>query len=213
MIYHHADAYNEQFRRTCHCGGEPEMLMDPVDDFIVRCKKCHISTHAYMKPEEAIKQWDSGNDIMPPLDLLSDNLDKNLEGPVLYMAIRGDDSVQLNQQSCDCLEVIIVTNDRIIIAEHEKYGENGSIAFGTMSSFNKEVYNLRITAPADGSIEFVKILYEEDGTIDCVKYRYGEHYLFLFADEYNLIVTKSIMDLTFEDDTPIPDYDPSVLFD
>ena len=46
--YHHADFYNNQIKRKCTCGGAPEMLCDFVGDFIVRCKKCHISTHAYI---------------------------------------------------------------------------------------------------------------------------------------------------------------------
>lgn len=83
----------------------------------------------------------------------------------------------------------------------------------TISSFSKEIYSLRISAPSDGIFRFVKVFYQENGAVDGIKYRFGDRYLFIFASEYNLIVTKSIMDLTEEDDTPVPIYDPSILFD
>ena len=77
MPYHHADQFNKQIKRKCECGGDPEMLIDFVDDFIVRCKKCHKATWAYIKPEGAIEHWDElwdqDDDNRPPLELLIDD--------------------------------------------------------------------------------------------------------------------------------------------
>ena len=47
--------FNHLLTRKCSCGGEPEMIVDFVADFEVRCSKCHLSTHAYIKPEDAAK--------------------------------------------------------------------------------------------------------------------------------------------------------------
>ncbi len=141
------------------------------------------------------------------------DLEKVLSGDVLYMAIEKSGSEQLNQQSCDCNRLMIVMADKILGVEHEEHGEDGTIGFERISSFSKEIYSLRISAPSDGIFRFVKVFYQEDGAVDGIKYRFGDRYLFIFASEYNLIVTKSIMDLTEEDDTPVPIYDPSILFD
>ena len=151
---------------------------------------------------------------MGPLDLLIDDLKKNLAGKVLYMAIAKNDADQYNPQSCDCTEVIIVMDDRILIAEHEKDGETGAISFDTLSDFNGEMRRLRVTAPSDGTFEFMSVQYSDDGSLDGAKYRYGDCYVFIFADEYNLIVTKSREDLFFEDDDASgSEQEPPVLFD
>ena len=198
--------------RKCDCGGDPETVMVIGDDFAVRCDKCHISTRAFMTPEEAAMHWNRGDVSMPPLDLITDDLVGNLSGKVLYMDISHEDLEQYNRQSCECYTVMIVYEDRIIEAEHTENGENGAISVNTIGLYNQEMYDLRINAPADGNFELLKILYAEDGTVDGLKYRYGDRYLFVFASEHNLIVTKSLCDLTEEDDTPVPETEDSVLF-
>lgn len=103
--------------------------------------------------------------------------------------------------------------DRILLLVHEPNGEDGAIEFYKLSSFNEDKFCLRISAPPNGPFEFVKVLLTESGEIDGIKYRYGDHYVFISPSEYNLIVTKSVVDLFEEDDTPIPDTDPSILFE
>ena len=141
------------------------------------------------------------------------DLEKTLSGDVLYVAVEKSGTEQFNQQSCDCNRLMIVMADKILSVEHEEHGEDGTIGFERVSSFSKELYSLRISAPSEGAFRFVKVFYQEDGAVDGIKYRFGDRYFFIFASEYNLIVTKSIMDLTEEDDTPVPIYDPSILFD
>ncbi len=141
------------------------------------------------------------------------DLDKTLAGDVLYLAIEGKGADQINQQSCDCNQLIIVMKDHILSLEHQKHGELGAIGIKKITSFSKDTYNLQVVAQSDKPFRFVKVLYHDDRTIDGIKYRYGDRYLFIFSSEYNLIITKSIMDLTEEDDTPIPESDPSVLFE
>ena len=147
------------------------------------------------------------------MELSIDDLEKNLAGKVLYMAIAEVGSEQYNYQSCDCDEVIIVMRDRILLAKHEPFGDEGTIGFEVVSAFDEEAYNLRINPPADGPFEFKKILYYEDGSIDCIKYRFGDRYVLIFSSWCNLIVTKSLIDLSGEEDAPIPAWDSSVLFD
>ncbi len=45
-----------------------------------------------------------------------------LSGKVLYMAVSSKDAVQYNDQSCDCTELIIVTNERTLIVTHDADG-------------------------------------------------------------------------------------------
>lgn len=46
--------------RKCGCGGEGEILLDFVSDYIVRCKKCKKSTWANMELKMAIDDWNDG---------------------------------------------------------------------------------------------------------------------------------------------------------
>ena len=213
MPFHHVDGLAEQIKRKCRCGGDPEMISDFVDDFVVRCKKCHISTMAFMKPEQAIEHWEQEDTVPPPLDLIIDDVDGSLAGEVRFMAVSKEDAVQYNAQSCDCPEIIITMRDRTFSAEHEEHGEDGAIGLDELYPITDTSHYHIVAPPSEGVFEFIKARFAEDGTVEGLKYRYGDGYVFIFASEYDLILTKSVVDLFEEDDTPIPDFDPSVLFE
>lgn len=144
---------------------------------------------------------------------LTDDLDRALKGDVLYMVLHRDDVFQFNEQSCDCSEVIIVMADRILVAVHDKSGEDGEIRFSKRSEF-KEEFNCFRVIPRQGSVfKYLKVRYDQGGAVDGVKYQFGDRYIFISATEDGLIVTKSMYDLFEEDDTPMPDWDTSVLFE
>lgn len=44
----------------CDCGGDGEILMDFVADYIVRCKNCKKATWANMELQSAIRDWNNG---------------------------------------------------------------------------------------------------------------------------------------------------------
>ena len=46
--------------KKCDCGGDGEILMDFVADYIVRCKNCKKSTWANMEMQAAINDWNDG---------------------------------------------------------------------------------------------------------------------------------------------------------
>ena len=140
-------------------------------------------------------------------------LESILNGEVYTIAIDNSFAEQYNPQSCDCDRCVIVMKDRVFLAVAEKKDEGGAISLKEIPTFDKELFSLRIEPKPGKDIRFVKLLCHPDGTIDAIKYRFGNDYLFIFASEYNLIITKSICDLTEEDDMPIPEADPSVLFE
>ena len=59
--YHHVLGAERHLTGKCDCGGEGELLLDFVSDFVVRCKKCMKSTCSRMMAEEAIKEWNKGH--------------------------------------------------------------------------------------------------------------------------------------------------------
>lgn len=107
MDFNHCDMYNHLLTRKCTCGGDPEMIIDFVADFEVRCSKCHLSTHAYIKPEDAVKHWNDGDDIMEkPLHIFWDDPEGYLQSEVVAIHISDDGFWRISHQSCDFDEAV-----------------------------------------------------------------------------------------------------------
>lgn len=51
---------DHHLKRACDCGGEGEILVDFVWDYVVRCKNCKRSTYADMQLRTAIESWNKG---------------------------------------------------------------------------------------------------------------------------------------------------------
>jgi len=51
---------DHHLKRACQCGGEGEILLDFVWDYVVRCKNCKRSTYADMRLRTAIESWNKG---------------------------------------------------------------------------------------------------------------------------------------------------------
>lgn len=199
MDYNYAEHYDCLLTRKCSCGGTAEMLVDFVADFVVRCSSCHQSTHAYIKPEDAAAHWNSGDDVMQdPLHIFWDDPEGNMQGEIVAIHISDDEFVGISPQSCDFNEAIIEYRDKMYSVEHERFGEGGLLNIGHISSFNPEIYRHTVRPMKGEQIQFVKILYTADGNVEGLAFRWADSYLFVFADEYNLVLTRSSVDLSDE---------------
>ena len=59
--YNYVLGFDKFLKTRCPlCGGEGEVLLDFVSDFIVRCKNCKNSTWAEMEIRYAIENWNKG---------------------------------------------------------------------------------------------------------------------------------------------------------
>ena len=60
--YNYVLGCDRHLKRKCpECGGEGEILLDFVSDYVVRCKNCKRSTWAGMCLIDAIEDWNDGN--------------------------------------------------------------------------------------------------------------------------------------------------------
>ena len=192
MPYYHLKEYDNLIKRRCECGGRAQMILDVVQDYIVRCEKCHESTNVYMSGEDAIQAWEN-NECTGPLDMLTDDLPKQLEN-IKELYIYEDGFWHINEQSCDCIKAIIDTGEKLISVQHNEYMEDGCIEFDEVFSFNKEAYKYKVnltgyTFKLDG------INYYENGFVRAIKYKCDDVFLFIIASEDNLIMTISKYDL------------------
>lgn len=215
MDYDYCKQYDYLLTRKCHCGGEGEMLIDFVDDFVVRCSRCKLSTHAYMSPEEAAERWNRGDDIMEkPMNIFLDNPEIFLAGEIAAIHIADPEFYKISHQSCDFSEAVFeYTDNKKYCFEHEKNGNIGKISVGELSGFNREFY-CHTVRPAHGeTIRFEKIIYSENGDIKGIVFRQNDTWLFVFADEYDLTLTRSSFDLSDKDGYPQAPREPMLFID
>lgn len=100
----------------------------------------------------------------------------------------------MNEQSCDCDEIVIKCGDKCILLTSEAVGENGRIVFNEAASFDETRYPYEIKLEG---VQFVfdKSRYLENGMIEGVRFVADGVFLFIFASEHNLILTMSKYDL------------------
>lgn len=59
--YNYMMGFDRLLKEKCPiCGGDGEVLLDFVSDYVVRCKKCKKSTWAEMEIRHAIENWNKG---------------------------------------------------------------------------------------------------------------------------------------------------------
>ena len=118
---------------------------------------------------------------------------KNIKN--IYISSR--ECCQYNAQSCDCIELVIDTGEKMISVVHREFGEDGCIEFEEIHELNKELYRYKILMH-DEKFKLERISNFDNGLIDAIKYKYKDMFLFVFALEDNLVLTKSKYDLLDE---------------
>lgn len=190
MDFNHYDIYNHLLTRKCSCGGDPEMIIDFVADFEARCSKCHRSTHAYIEPETAAKHWNDGDDIMEaPLHIFWDDPQGYLQGEVVAIHIADDEFKPVTQQSINFMEAIIEYGDKKLGIEHD----DSTIDIGEFSSFNPEIYCYTIRPENAETIKFEKVVIAEGNRIVRLEFRWNDTWLFIVAEQHNLVITRDIV--------------------
>lgn len=198
MDFNHCDMYNHLLTRKCSCGGEPEMIVDFVADFEARCSKCHLSTHAYIKPEDAAKHWNDGDDIMEePLHIFWDNPEGYLQGEVVAIHIADDEFDPITQQSINFMEAIIEYTDKMLCIEHA----HGTIDIEEFSSYNPDFYRY-VIRPASGEMIKFDNLVSADRNVIRLEYRWNDTWLFIVSEQDNLVIAR--------DTVPFDEVSPSI---
>jgi len=188
MPYYHLDKYDNLLKRKCVCGGNPQMILDIVQDYIVRCEKCHESTNAYMRLEGAVEAWDN-NECTGPLDLLTDDLRKHLDN-IRFLYVSVDELLEANNQGCECYGAIIDTGENLIYIEQNEYMQGGCIEFDKISGYNKEIHKYKVDLSQE-AFKLDKIKYYENGFVEAIKYKCGDMFLFIVALKNSLRITMS----------------------
>ena len=120
-----------------------------------------------------------------------------LDSIVRNIYISNNDFMGINSQSCDCSAIIVDYGNKLEIYEHMEHIEDGAISATCIDSFDKLLFSHQVELDNEFFM-LDKKLFKEDGSLDAVRFKFKDVYLFIFASEYNLILTKSKCDI-FED--------------
>ena len=131
------------------CGGTPEWVLVPGDDFIMRCSRCHASTRkAEMEPEAAAQDWNRGEICDDHFSILSDKMiDEYLHSikKVLFSGYWYDEFPSFDEGFL-CSDAVIETDDMIleigIVGEH--------LVYDTLGGYSSDMYCRSI---ADTNVE------------------------------------------------------------
>ena len=119
----------------------------------------------------------------------------------LYISDKFFDMV--TAQSCDCQEILIKSGNSTYLISHRVKGSDGCIEIKCVDDFNPKDFTYTVQL-GDATFKFEKILTLDNGCIDGIRFRSEKSFLFIFALEYNLVLTQTNYNLFVEIDTDIP---------
>ncbi len=193
-MYYHCDRYNHLLKRKCSCGGDAEMIIDFVTDFEARCSRCHLSTHAYIKPEAAAQHWNAGDDIMEtPLHIFWDDPEGWLRGEVTAIHIADDGFEPITRQSVHFETAIIEYTDKLLWVEHlsDWDGNRDSIDITEAVSGNAYADHHKIRPAQGETIRFDSFVIPEENRLTRLAYRWNDSWLLITAEQDHLVLTRA----------------------
>ena len=125
----------------------------------------------------------------------------NMRIDELYISDKGFDMV--TAQSCDCEEFLIKSGDSFYLVSHQFKDDDGYIEIKSIDDFNLKDFTYKAHL-GYATYKFDKIQTFDNGDIDGIRFRSENVFMFIFALEYNLVLTLSTCDLFDESDTDLP---------
>ncbi len=108
----------------------------------------------------------------------------------------------MNEQSCDCDEIVIKSGDNYILLSSMPLGEDGYIEVKALDGFDASRFPYEVDISGE-YFEFDKLCLHENGLTDGIRFKGGGAFLFVLALEHNLALTMSKYDLFEEMGTVI----------
>jgi hypothetical protein len=110
----------------------------------------------------------------------------------------------VNEQSCDCDEIVIKNGDKYILLTSHTSGEDGYIEIDTVANYAQSQFPYEVDISKE-NFNFDKFCFLENGLIDGIRFCADGVFLFIFALEHNLVLTKSKYDLFEEIEMILPE--------
>ncbi|MGN1122317.1 MAG: hypothetical protein ACI4RV_08110 [Eubacteriales bacterium] len=151
--------FERHITRKCECGGEPELMLDFVSDFYIRCSKCHKSTWATYELRSVIDDWNN-NETETVIDTAAESFAKHIHEPIKYIAL-DEHSICYDENLWDCNEVVIAIGDALFGITGQRVAEDQyDFKFGKWSDYNRKMKPYLIVPSDEEPISFVRIEHE-----------------------------------------------------
>lgn len=134
----------------------------------------------------------------------------NMLGVIDKIYISDSFFAMMNEQSCDCDEVLIKSDRFYIRLTSQAVGEDGRLVFQECISFENDQSPYEVELNGQ-SFRFDKFSYLENGMIEGIRFAAEEVFLFVFALENNLVVTMSKYDLFEEIEMDYPEQEAKLI--
>lgn len=165
--------------KNCPCGGKPEIYIDRVDDFFVRCSSCHASTYSDMWFKESMDDWNRGD--TPITDFTTNEYFERAVSTqkIKRIVVSNSCSKMCEEDSCWADELIIEFENTKIGVENIRLGEDFSkfVFSNQITNYNKDIYSL-VIQPTFGELKY----------LDCYEI-YGHEEMVFVLDDTKLTIS------------------------
>lgn len=116
---------DHQLQRRCSCGGEGEILMDFVSDFIVRCKTCKKATWAEMNLYLAIEAWNQG-ETPARMETVKEKFIRQRKEPIQKIEVDPSELLSYDGTTCVAMQIELCFSDCSYFVSSHKVSDSRS---------------------------------------------------------------------------------------
>lgn len=178
--------FERHLARRCECGGEPELMINCLSDFYIRCSKCHQSTRTSHELRSAINEWNS-NEIETVVRTPAERFAEHIHEPIKYIALDAH-SVCYDENQWDCNEIIVAIGNTLFKIEGQRVAEDQyDFKFEELSDYNRKQKPYFILAGEEEPIHFIRTEHEP-GHDAVMRFSIGDRPILITAEEDGVMI-------------------------
>ena len=189
---------NIAFRPCPFCGNSPEWVLEPGDEFVMRCSSCHASTRmAHWNPEEAAAEWNANEIDDDHFDITEDvKIDEYLKHGIKDVLFSEDSDIgsfmepfPMTDDGFLCRSAVIVKDDMMIEIQSGLTFQSGKrcLRYKDDCSYLNTYYTRSIAEEGKG-ICFKESKWKEDNLFSVSFWCEGKTITISASAEYNCLI-------------------------
>ena len=190
--------FERHITRKCDCGSMPELMLDFLYDFYLRCPKCHRATWDTFDLRYVIDDWNNGETPRVQERLITDGeiFFNHADEPVHYI-ILDDHPWFSNTNLCDSDYVLVAIGDEVFkIGSQYVDGYEDGFTYERVTGLSATNHR-RIISTETEQLRFIRFEQEPDCS-PVLRFQLGERPLLITADGNELMVGLSHWDVNDE---------------
>ena len=124
--------------------------------------------------------------------------------------ISGEDLIKVSEGSCDTDKIALMSGDGFVILSSKSVGEEWEIDFERAGKIDTEKFPYEVECRG-ACLVFDEFLRSDGGVTEGLRFLFGDVFLFIFATDGSLIMTKSGCELFGEMGDAIPEREEKLI--